>query len=152
MNNKVKKLFAQLIKLSQQNIDGTTLIYEGELGIGTEVFAEDENGEIVPAPDGKYGEWTVVGGVIVEPEKVDEEMAEEEKSDETVDSEKEALLKENEELKARIAELEAKIEELTNENEALSKQEMSADEMLKTLETKEEIKDKSKNKFSKYFN
>lgn len=144
MNNKIRQIFAQLIKLSQTNFDGVTLIYEGELGIGTEVFVENADGEVVPAPDGKYGEWTVVGGVIVVPEEL--EMEEKEEKDNT-----EELVKENEELKAKIAELEAKIAELEGEKEELSKQALSAEEQIKTIETKE-ADDKTKNNFSKYFN
>ena len=70
-----KKLMFKLrsILLSCASIetsDGTVLLYEGELEVGTEVFVENENGEVVPAPDGAYEAegvtYVVEDGKIVE--------------------------------------------------------------------------------------
>lgn len=142
MNTKIKQLFAQLIKLGQYQNDNRTLIYEGELQIGTEVFVEGEEGEIIPAPDGVYGEYTVVAGVIVDPTTVNME------DELDVDEEKEALIKENKECRAKITELEAQIAELESANEEMSQQKLSAEEQLKQFETQ---KSPSKNNFSRFF-
>lgn len=147
MNTKIKQLFAQLIKLSQYQNDNRTLIYEGELQIGTEVFVEGEEGEIIPAPDGVYGEYTVVAGVIVDPTTVNMED-EPQASHQAVDEEKEVLIKENEELRAKITELEAKIAELESANEEMSQQKLSAEEQLKQFETQ---KSTPKNNFGRFF-
>lgn len=146
MKEKIRQLFSQLLKLGSYKAGDVTLIYEGELGVGTEVFVESENGEIRPAPDGVYGDYTVVAGRIAEPEKIEEEAA----AEEPVVDETAALKEENEALKAKIAELEAKIAELEGLNEELSKQQMSAAEQLKAVETTEKV-DKTKNNFGKYF-
>ena len=65
MKVNVMKLFRDLLKLGKVETEEGILIYEGEvLSEGTEVFIEDENGNIVPAPDGQYGEYKVVDGKI----------------------------------------------------------------------------------------
>ena len=48
MNVNVMKLFRSLMKLGKVETDNGVLIYEGDvLEVGTEVFIEDENGNIV---------------------------------------------------------------------------------------------------------
>lgn len=42
------------LELGRIATDKGELVYDGELAVGTEVFVEDENGEMVPAPDGTY--------------------------------------------------------------------------------------------------
>ena len=60
MKLNVMKLFRDLMKLGKGETDNGVLIYEGDvLEVGTEVFIEDENGNIVPAPDGTYSEYVV---------------------------------------------------------------------------------------------
>lgn len=159
----IKKIFATILKLGKYEADGVVLIYEGnELVEGTEVFIEDAEGNIIPAPDGQYGEYTVIGGIITTPEKVEEEIeemkeeAKEAKLEEVIEespeidekdqiiedlkSQIEALIAENEELKKQL-------EEANKATEELKKQSLSAEESLKNIETE---KAKS-NKFSRYF-
>ena len=132
MKNKLMKLFFEMMKFGKVETDNGTLIYEGDvLGEGTEVYIEDENGNIVPAPDGTYGDYKVVDGKIApaeveepkEPETPAEEpvaQAEEgtEPSEptepETPDYEERIVALENTvaELKAVIAEMVAQKEEL----------------------------------------
>lgn len=55
LNNKILKL-ARLLKFYQETKlnDGTTISHEGDLEVNSEVFIEDENGDIVPLADGEY--------------------------------------------------------------------------------------------------
>lgn len=163
----IKQIFAALLKLGKYEADGVVLIYEGdELAEGTEVFIEDEEGNMVPAPDGQYGEYTVIGGIITTPEKVEEEI--EEMKEETEDAKLEESIEdsteidENDEKDQMIEDLKSQIEALIAENEELKKQleeantaseelkkqVLSAEESLKNIETQ---KTNSENKFAKYF-
>lgn len=107
--------------------EGVTLMVDGELQVGIEAFAYDENGDIVPASDGDYTYEnkiiTVKEGVISEikdkevvPEnepEAEEEPVVEENAEETP-AEPEA-----DEKDAKIAELEARVAELEAENAEL---------------------------------
>lgn len=55
LNSKILKL-ARLLKFYQETKlnDGTTISHEGTLEVNSEVFIEDENGDIVPLADGEY--------------------------------------------------------------------------------------------------
>lgn len=79
MKLNVMKLFRDLMKLGKVETEEGILIYEGDvLTEGTEVFIEDENGNIIPAPDGQYGEYKVVDGKIApaeQPAEPEEEPA-----------------------------------------------------------------------------
>lgn len=117
------KLFKDLLKLGKLVTEEGTLIFEGEiLTEGMEVYVEDEAGNIVPAPDGTYGEYKVVDGKVApkeeepapeapaeEPvEQAQEEVKEEEvPAPEAPDYEKRFAALENElaDLRAAIAEL-----------------------------------------------
>lgn len=108
-------------------LDGTVLIYEGALEVGTTVFVEDENGETIPAADGTYETETevieVVGGeitAITEKEPAEPEAAEEEMEEDTTDTagaimdvaaKYEEAMTRIAELEARLAEVEAKLSE-----------------------------------------
>lgn len=81
-----------LLSLSQTETDKGTLIAETEIEVGVEVFIEDENGEMVAAPDGDYTTddkvITVVDGKVTEikdKEKEVTEPIEEPKPEETVE-------------------------------------------------------------------
>ena len=132
MKLNVMKLFRDLMKLGKLETEQGVLIYEGDiLGEGTEVFVEDESGNIVPAPDGQYGEYLVKDGKIAPKEEettveevpaeqveesaeTQEEVKEEEVPAETPDYEKrfEALEGEIADLKAAIAELQKEKEDM----------------------------------------
>lgn len=115
--------------------EGVTLMVDGDLQVGLEVFAYDDNGDVIVAPDGEYtyeNQIIVVKeGVVSEirdkevapeapaeetpaEEPVVEENAEEETPAEETPAEPEA-----DEKDAKIAELEAKIAQLEAENAEL---------------------------------
>ena len=55
MHKSLLKLAKMILNLAQVDTkEGKTLISEGALEIGSEVFVEDENGELAPAEDGEY--------------------------------------------------------------------------------------------------
>lgn len=117
MHRNLLKLCRSLIKLGSIETPEAVLYYDGELEVGTEVFVEDENGELVPATNGEYGNIIVEDGKVsaIKEEEVIEEpikQAEEEIVEPEVDEEKEALKAKIAEQEAIIAELEAKIAEL----------------------------------------
>ena len=150
MNLNVMKLFRSLMKLGKVETDNGVLIYEGDvLTEGTEVFIEDENGNIVPAPDGQYGDYKVVDGkiapaVVVEPKAKPES---EEVMQEEVIVEPEPEVKESDDdkyeerisaLESKIAELEGKVAELISAKEELEFSQLKpAEKEIKDIATKE---------------
>jgi predicted RNase H-like nuclease (RuvC/YqgF family) len=132
MKVNVMKLFRDLMKLGKVETDNGVLIYEGDvLTEGTEVFIEDESGNIIPAPDGQYGDYKVVDGKIAPSDPVEEpveepvaesvEQSEEPATEPEPESEPEedkyekrfeALEKEIEDLKAALAELQKEKEDM----------------------------------------
>lgn len=93
MKLNVMKLFRDLMKLGKVETEQGVLIYEGDvLGEGTEVYIEDEAGNIVPAPDGQYGEYIVRDGRIAP--KEEEAPAEEAPAAEEVQESKEEVKEE----------------------------------------------------------
>lgn len=125
--SKLMKLAHLVLNFAEVKTDKSPLIYEGELAVGTEVSVEDENGEIVAAPDGEYtledGKVVVVAeGKVAEIKEVSKEETIEEELEEEVPAkdekdlrieELEGLLKDRdaviEELNAKIKELEDKL-------------------------------------------
>lgn len=130
MKINVMKLFRDLMKLGKVETEEGVLIFEGDvLTEGMEVFIEDEAGNIVPAPDGQYGEYKVVDGKVApkeEPAEVEEpaveqvEQAEEPVTEEPVtepEPEEDKYEKRFEALEAEIADLRAAIAELQKEKD-----------------------------------
>ena len=132
MNSKLYKLAKMIMHLSEVKTNKGELISETVIEVGSEVFIEDANDMLVPAPDGEYvtqDEVTIVvadGKVVEIREKETEEApAEEQPMDEqpvnetlaeeqpTEEQPTEEAPVEDEKDK-RIAELEAQIEELNN--------------------------------------
>ena len=112
--------------------EGVTLTVDNELEVGKEVYTTDDNGDIVPAPDGDYNYEnkviTVAEGVITviaDKEAPVETPAEETPAEEPVveENEEEAPAAEEtpaeDEKDAKIAELQARIAELEAENAEL---------------------------------
>lgn len=115
--------------------EGVTLMVDGELQVGIEAFTYDDNGDVIPAPDGDYTYEnkiiTVKEGVISEikdKEVVEEAPAEEtpaeepvveENAEEETPAEETPAEPEADEKDAKIAELEARIAELEAENAEL---------------------------------
>lgn len=150
MNLNVMKLFRSLMKLGKVETDNGVLIYEGDvLTEGTEVFIEDENGNIVPAPDGQYGDYKVVDGKIAPAEVVKPEVKpeSEEVMQEEVIVEPEPEVKESDDdkyeerisaLESKIAELEGKVAELISAKEELEFSQLKpAEKEIKDIATKE---------------
>lgn len=150
MKLNVMKLFRDLMKLGKVETDNGVLIYEGDvLTEGTEVFIEDENGNIVPAPDGQYGDYKVVDGKIAPAEVVKSEAKpeSEEVMQEEVIVEPEPEVKESDDnkyeerisaLESKIAELESKVAELISAKEELEFSQLKpAEKEIKDIATKE---------------
>ena len=150
MKLNVMKLFRDLMKLGKVETDNGVLIYEGDvLEVGTEVFIEDENGNIVPAPDGKYSEYVVKDGKIAPAEVVEPEVKpeSEEVMQEEVIVEPEPEVKESDDdkyeerisaLESKIAELEGKVAELISAKEELEFSQLKpAEKEIKDIATKE---------------
>lgn len=125
MLKNVIKLWREILKLSEVITDKATLIVDGEVIEGAEVYVEVE-GEIQPAEDGEYEAddkiIVVSEGKITEireKEQPAEEPIEEQPAEEEADQPAEEEDKPEEEdkdrkiaeLEARVAELEATIEE-----------------------------------------
>ena len=150
MNLNVMKLFRSLMKLGKVETDNGVLIFEGDvLTEGTEVFIEDENGNTVPAPDGKYSEYVVKDGKIAPSEVVEPEAKPEyeEVMQEEVIVEPEPEVKESDDdkyeerisaLESKIAELEGKVAELISAKEELEFSQLKpAEKEIKDIATKE---------------
>ena len=150
MKLNVMKLFRDLMKLGKVETDNGVLIFEGDvLTEGTEVFIEDENGNIVPAPDGQYGDYKVVDGKIAPAEVVEPEAKPE--SEEVMQEEvivvPEPEFKEPDDdryevrisaLESKIAELEGKVAELISAKEELEFSQLKpAEKEIKDIATKE---------------
>jgi hypothetical protein len=112
---KLLKLAKMVLSFEQTETDKGVLVHEGDLEVGTEVFIEDEQGELQPAEDGEYlheeeiiivAEGKVAEIREVKPEQPEEQPAEDPEP-EKMDEETEAALAEKD---ARIAELEAALE------------------------------------------
>ena len=132
MNSKLYKLAKMILNLAQIKTNKGELISETVIEVGSEVFIEDVNDMLVPAPDGEYvtqDEVTLVvadGRISEIREKVTEETPVEEQPTEQQPTEQplaeeqpteeqpvEEVPVEDEKDK-RIAELEAQVEELNN--------------------------------------
>ena len=128
MNSKLLKLARMVMKLSEIKTNKGELISETVIEVGSEVFIEDANDMLVPAPDGEYvtqDEVTIVvaDGKVVEirEKEVEEAPAEEQPIDEQPVEEplaeepvEEQPVEEPDEKDAEIAKLQAQIEELNS--------------------------------------
>ena len=126
MNSKLLKLARMVMKLSEIKTNKGELISETVIEVGSEVFIEDANDMLVPAPDGEYvtqDEVTIVvadGKVVeireketeeapVEEQPVEEAPVEEPLAEEPVE---EQPVEQPDDKDKRIAELETQIAEL----------------------------------------
>ena len=144
MNSKLLKLARMIVNLSEIKTNKGELISETVIEVGSEVFIEDVNDMLVPAPDGEYvtqDEVTIVvadGKVVEIREKVVEEApveqpVEEQPVDETLAEEpvEEQPTEQPDERDQRIAELEAQIDEL---NQVIVEKDELIGELRKKLE------------------
>ena len=147
MNSKLLKLARMVMHLSEVKTNKGELISETVIEVGSEVFIEDANDMLVPAPDGEYvtqDEVTLVvadGKVIeirekeveeapVEEQPMDEQPVEEPLAEEPVE-EQPVEEAEPDEKDKRIAELEAQIDEL---NQVIVEKDELIGELRKQLE------------------
>jgi predicted RNase H-like nuclease (RuvC/YqgF family) len=152
---------------SVTSVDGVTMELPNGLDVDSEVFVENEEGELVPIQDGEYqvGDVTivVVGGIIAEIKQADiNEPTEEPTTEEPetlVTEEPEPTTEEPEtnteveELKQKVAELEVeniKLKEKVNDLEA--KLFEPIEEPIEDTFKATEIKNESKIDYSKYIN
>ena len=151
MNSKLLKLARMIMHLSEIKTNKGELISETVIEVGSEVFVEDANDMLVPAPDGEYvtqDEVTIVvadGKVVEIREKETEEApAEEQLMDEQPEQPVEETLAEEQveeqpveeapvedERDKRIAELESQIDEL---NQVIVEKDELIGELRKQLE------------------
>ena len=150
MKVNVMKLFRDLMKLGKVETEEGILIFEGDiLTEGMEVFIEDEAGNIVPAPDGQYGEYKVVDGKVApkeeepepeEPAAVEVEQAEEpaeEPAAEPGPEEPDMYEKRLAALENEIADMRAAIAELQKEKEDMEFSQLKpAEKEIKDIATK----------------
>ena len=182
MNLNLLQLRKQLLQLAEISTDKGTLIIEGELAEGVEVFVESEEG-FAPAADGEYIYEdmliVVAEGKISElrkksgedepaeetpkaeeqPEEIKEEEEEEKPAEE---AQEEPAEPEPDEKDAKIAELEAKVTELESivaerdariaELEAELAQKQEELEMSADEPAKDKVKKEEKFGALKYFN
>ena len=126
MNSKLYKLAKMILNLAQIKTNKGELISETVIEVGSEVFIEDTNDMLVPAPDGEYvtqDEVTIVvadGKVAEIREKETEEAPAEEQpmdeplAEEPVEEQPAEEAPAEDEKDAEIAKLQAQIEELNN--------------------------------------
>ena len=128
MNSKLLKLARMVMNLAEIKTNKGEVISETVIEVGSEVFIEDANDMLVPAPDGEYvtqDEVTIVvaDGKVVEireKEPVEEQPVEEQPKqpvEEPLAEEPEQSTEEapaEDEKDAEIAKLQAQIEELNN--------------------------------------
>lgn len=118
------KLAKMLIKFATIEVGETTWTYEGDFVEGTEVYVEDEQGDMMPVADGEYQKDDTI--ITIKDGKI-ESIVEKEIEDPEPEPDPENLEDERVvELKTRITELEgllqdrdAIVEQLTKENEDL---------------------------------
>ena len=143
MNSKLLKLARIILKFATTMVGDVEWIHEGELSTGTEVYTEDENGELIPVADGEYETETmkivVKDGKIEEiteinkepqepqepqePTQTTEPMAQEPTTEPTTEPQSDEKDAKIAELTNKIAELNTKIavlvEEIDNKNDLI---------------------------------
>ena len=143
MNSKLYKLAKMILSLSEVKTNKGELISETVIEVGSEVFIEDANDMLVPAPDGEYvtqDEVTLVvadGKVVEIREKetdeapVEEQPVEEPLAEEPVEEQPTEESHVEDDKDKRIAELEAQIDEL---NQVIVEKDELIGELRKQLE------------------
>ena len=143
MNSKLLKLARMVMHLSEIKTNKGELISETVIEVGSEVFVEDTNDMLVPAPDGEYvtqDEVTIVvaDGKVVEIREKEQEEApaeeapvEEPLAEEPVEEQPTEEAPAEDERDQRIAELEAQIAEL---NQVIVEKDELIGELRKKLE------------------
>jgi predicted RNase H-like nuclease (RuvC/YqgF family) len=152
---------------SVTSVDGVTMELPNGLDVDSEVFVENEEGELVPIQDGEYqvGDVTivVVGGIIAEIKQADIN----EPTEEPTTEEPETLVTEEPEPTTEEPETNTEVEELKQKVAELEEENIELKEKVNDLEAKlfepieepiedtfkaTEIKNESKIDYSKYIN
>lgn len=127
LKSKMRLKLAKMLDLKFESIatDSITLHYDGELEVGTEVFAYDEEGNLIIPEDGVYETethaLTIEQGIVVEMVSKDEEEVEVEMEGEEVDTPADNnLLARVEVLEGQIRQLVEIIAEITGAVEEVS--------------------------------
>ena len=134
MTKNFLKLARLVMRFAEVKTDKGSLIYDGELAVDIEVMVEDEEGNVVAAPDGEYnledgrvvvvkdGKVAEIKEAPVTEETIKEVLEEETPAKDEKDlriEELEGLLKDRdaiiEELNAKIKDLESKLNEPAEE-------------------------------------
>ena len=134
MTKNFLKLARLVMRFAEVKTDKGSLIYDGELAVDINVMVEDEEGNVVAAPDGEYnledgrvvvvkeGKVAEIKEAPVTEETIEEVLAEETPAKDEKDlriEELEGLLKDRdaiiEELNAKIKDLESKLNEPAEE-------------------------------------
>ena len=126
MTKNFLKLARLVMRFAEVKTDKGSLIYDGELAVDIEVMVEDEEGNVVAAPDGEYnlkdGKVAEIKEAPVTEETIEEVLEEETPVKDEKDlriEELEGLLKDRdaiiEELNAKIKDLESKLNEPAEE-------------------------------------
>ena len=134
-NSKLLKLARLVLKFMTTMVGEVEWIHEGELSTGTEVYTEDENGELIPVADGEYETETmkivVKDGKIEEITEINQEPQEPTEPQEPAQTtepmaqepQDPATEPQSDEKDAKIAELNTKIavlvEEIDNKNDLI---------------------------------
>lgn len=150
INRKIKLALRNILLLKCGNVatDKGTILWDSEedLKAGDEVFVEDENGEIVPAPDGDYvtednKTIVVVEGKVSEIKDAEAEIEAEDAEPEAEPADAPDAQEETRPLEDRVDALEAAIgeirdgiEALTNAIAALAERLANVEEKIKGLE------------------
>lgn len=173
MNQKLYKLFKMLAKFETvSTTDGTVIQLPNGLNVDSEVFVENEEGELTPIANGEYqiGDViiVVVGGVITEIKQADinpttEEPITEEPTEEPETLETEEPIEEpteEPETNTEVEELKQKVAELEEENTQLkakiadleAKLSEPIEEPIENVFKATEPKNEPKIDFTKYIN
>lgn len=148
MNSKLLKLARMIMHLSEIKTNKGELISETVIEVGSEVFIEDTNDMLVPAPDGEYvtqDEVTIVvadGKVAeireketeeapVEEQPIDEQPVEEPLAEEPTEEQPTEEAPAEDDKDAEIAKLQAQIDEL---NQVIVEKDELIGELRKKLE------------------
>lgn len=68
--NKLMRLARIVLRFATTMVGEVEWVHEGDLSVGTEVYTEDENGELIPVADGEYE--TETNKIVVKDGKIEE--------------------------------------------------------------------------------
>ena len=145
--NKLMRLARMVLKFATTMVGEVEWVHEGELSTGTEVYTEDENGELIPVADGEYETETMK--IVVKDGKIEEitendketqepqEPQEPTQTTEPMAAEPEpATEPQSDEKDAKIAELTNKIAELNTKISVLVEEIDNKNDLIEELQEK----------------